>query len=178
MADGSQITSSNEQYELALKTQRVLDPLESERRFWDEQAAAFAKGVSNNIFILNGGALVAIPSFAAISQNFVTAQYIFPIVCFIIGLIFSVRSNNFGFLACSERSMLASNAEHNSLHRLKQALPENPKDDSDDEKTAPKDNTLAHFDNFNKFRRMGFLCANWAMYSFIIGIILCAIVTL
>jgi len=44
-------------------------PLELERRFWDEQAIGFAKSATDLLGVLNGGALVAIPSFVALSGS-------------------------------------------------------------------------------------------------------------
>lgn len=177
MADGNHFGSDGSAFDTSLKLQRILEPMESEQKFWDEQAAQFARELGNKVFILNGGALVAIPSFAAVSQNFVVDQYLFPMLIFVIGLFFGARAHYFGFLACSERSKFAT-CILNSANGLQSHLKVLPESSPNEAKIFKQLQAacISHFTLFNKYRRSGFLCTTWALLSFLLGVIIAGLV--
>lgn len=150
-------------------------PKLQERQFWDDKAISFATSATNLLGVVNGGALVAIPSFAAFSGTADSQTLLGPATVFIIGLVCTLGANMSGFFACARRSeSMAHWADHTTrvileLISLREAgaLISSPAQISPLQSSA----TEQKYDHFLRFRSQGILFMFLALSAFIFGVI-------
>jgi len=153
--------------------QTLIIPLEHERRFWDQQAVDIAKSTANLLGVLNGGALVAIPTFTALGGVNDLGSILYPVLAFVFGLVTTVLAKIAGFFACTNRADLNTiqrDALSDSIvQTLKLSLSSDPSTVREPI-PAKNDRNSAHW--FRVFRFTSIGCTFVSIVSFIAGIVL------